>query len=413
MGIDPVLHPPKQVDPYIARHWIRPHYASFNGLRGVAVAMVFLCHYAGSPDSFTSNTLWVGVDLFFVLSGFLITGILFDSLESPRYFRNFYIRRALRIFPVFYGFFVLLFCLTPMLHLHFHWDLLTFSLYFGNLIIPFIDVSRHDPAVIWIVRPSHLLEVANIGHLWSLCVEEQFYLLWPAVVFWVRDRRRLMYLCVIASAITLGGRVYLVSHASVGALSYYVLHCTYTRCDSLLIGSWFALFLRGRALSRVHLRQLSAMLFWISLVVFVLGLAHWRGPGPIWGILYSPFTRTVGFTLIALAAAGVLLSALDDDHLISRALRNRLLSGLGVISYGFYFWHYIPFPLWQHLAELHPRLRDIIPPLASTTAVAWLSFKLLETPFLRLKKVLAPQISKEDTAATIDAYHLHVSEPRP
>jgi peptidoglycan/LPS O-acetylase OafA/YrhL len=111
----------------LPRIWIRPYYASLNGLRAIAVTMVFFHHFDlwGVPGLL--NATWEGVDLFFVLSGFLITGILFDSLEDPRYFRNFYVRRALRIFPLFYGFFALLFILALFVHLHWDRSLLALS----------------------------------------------------------------------------------------------------------------------------------------------------------------------------------------------------------------------------------------------------------------------------------------------
>jgi peptidoglycan/LPS O-acetylase OafA/YrhL len=175
------------------RSWIKPYYGSFNGIRGLAVLSVFFEHYATyvhlSPlESFS----WTGVDLFFVLSGFLITGILYDSLGGPRFFRNFYIRRALRIFPVFYGFFLLLFLLTPLLHLRYDVHLLSFFFYVGNLVTPLADLVHRNPTVIFMHRHGSTFAVCNIGHLWSLCVEEQFYLIWPAVVWFARDRRKLM-----------------------------------------------------------------------------------------------------------------------------------------------------------------------------------------------------------------------------
>jgi peptidoglycan/LPS O-acetylase OafA/YrhL len=192
------------------RIWIKPYYRSFNGLRATAVLSVFIHHYSGFLNltrlgSFT----WAGVDLFFVLSVFLITGILYDSLEAPHYFRDFYVRRALRIFPIFYGFFVVLFLLTPLLHLRYYLGLLAFFFYVGNLAVPFTDLHRHNPTIIFMLHHGATIQVANIGHLWSLCVEEQFYLVWPAVVWLVRGRRALMKVCIMGSGLALLIRIFI------------------------------------------------------------------------------------------------------------------------------------------------------------------------------------------------------------
>ncbi len=107
---------------------------------------------------------WMGVDLFFALSGFLITGILLDTRENLRYFANFYIRRALRIFPIYYTVLGVLLLLTPLLHLRWHWGHAAYWVYLGNIaynVNPDLSVLR--PAVSFV-------------HLWSLAVEEQFYL---------------------------------------------------------------------------------------------------------------------------------------------------------------------------------------------------------------------------------------------
>jgi peptidoglycan/LPS O-acetylase OafA/YrhL len=393
---------------HTARSWIRPHYASFNGLRGLAVLLVFIHHFGGPIQSFSDRYLWTGVDLFFVLSGFLITGILYDSLGSTRYFRDFYVRRALRIFPVFFGFFLVLAVAVPLFHLHIEAGLLDFVFYFGNLTFPFSDQAHHNFTIISAMHHGHLVEIGNIGHLWSLCVEEQFYLVWPAVVWLVRDRKKLMALCLWISAASIGLRFYLFQHASAQELSQFLIHwSTYTRCDTLLAGAWLALYLRGRELSQSALRRASIVLFFGSAALLAGGIWRWRGGH---GIFRNPFLATVGYTLIALAAVGLVLRALDDTTSFARALRWRPLSQLGVISYGFYFFHCIAANPWHRLSELHPRFADIMPLIVfvTTVPIAWLSFRYWESPFLRLKSVLAPQ-----QRASAKVARTHLSEPRP
>jgi peptidoglycan/LPS O-acetylase OafA/YrhL len=180
------------IPPHHPRTWIRPYYRSFNGIRGLAVLMVFFSHFIWMVKfgriPLIERFLFVGVDLFFVLSGFLITGILFDSLEDPHYFRNFYVRRALRIFPLFYGIFLLLLILTPLMHLAYHADMLFGALYIENLTRPWLVFNQTYPMQIVLLHHGSRSTVAALGHFWTLCVEEQFYLIWPAVVWFVRDR---------------------------------------------------------------------------------------------------------------------------------------------------------------------------------------------------------------------------------
>ena len=132
--------------------WIKPYYAAFDGLRGLAIAMVFIDHYSviAQPGGSTMG-LWTGVDIFFVLSGFLITGILYDTRQQPRYFRNFFIRRALRILPICYGFFLCVLLLTPLLHLVYSRYLWTNPFYASNLYIRGALLGRHgNPTVLFI-----------------------------------------------------------------------------------------------------------------------------------------------------------------------------------------------------------------------------------------------------------------------
>src|SRR6202795_1240617 len=166
------------------------HYQALDGFRGLAILLVFAFHAFHSThfSSLPARVLewfgsggWMGVDLFFVLSGFLITGILTKSVGLPRYFRNFYIRRSLRIFPLYYGVLLLLLALTPLLHLEWHRGHLTYLVYCQNIggVLNPIEIEYLQPSV-------------NLSHLWSLAVEEQYYLLWPVTIWLLRDERKIM-----------------------------------------------------------------------------------------------------------------------------------------------------------------------------------------------------------------------------
>ena len=201
--------------------------------------------------------LWTGVDLFFVLSGFLITGILYDSKRTKHYFHNFYVRRALRILPVFYGFFLLVLLLTHALHLQYSKYIWSNPLYVSNLLVKGAILLKHgNPTVIYV--PHLPGRIISMGPLWSLCIEEQFYLIWPFIVWFVPSRTRLMNLCGAIVLGTLGLRVFLYFHnPAMAQQTRYLYYSTYVRCDTLLIGAWIALWLRGSTPSRDTLRQVA------------------------------------------------------------------------------------------------------------------------------------------------------------
>lgn len=233
----------------------RQRYAALDGLRGLAIAAVFCFHYRIEPHS-PGEWGWTGVDLFFALSGFLITGILFDSLGERHYFRNFYMRRALRIFPLYWG----LWCVLTVWMLavgKFEAGYLAWPAYVGNYLDAWALHAglRHEhfdvlPAVVHVAREKLAL---RLGPYWSLCVEEQYYLTWPAVVWLVarRDpagrRGRLLALCLAGIAAVLAVRVGL--HRWLPrqwVQDDEVYFWTFTRADSLLAGSALALWVRGR-----------------------------------------------------------------------------------------------------------------------------------------------------------------------
>lgn len=151
-------------------------YPALDGLRGVAFLMVFGVHYL--------SLAWgaSGVNVFFVLSGFLITGILFDSRDDRFRVYNFYLRRTLRIFPLFYGLFVFLLVSTPLLHWRWNRYWLFWPLYLGNFLHFASPVAQVPHTALQLAADGHLTSARfprselYLGHLWSLCVEEQFYL---------------------------------------------------------------------------------------------------------------------------------------------------------------------------------------------------------------------------------------------
>ncbi|MGH7179181.1 MAG: acyltransferase family protein, partial [Tepidisphaeraceae bacterium] len=186
-----------------------PHVPALDAVRGVAILSVMVFHFAAeaADGSAVANAFLrvsvlgrCGVDLFFVLSGFLITGILYDTRDSERYFRTFYARRILRIFPLYYGTIAVL-----------------------AVFVPFVlrmDIAEHRPFVanqhwLWLYLTNfaqafgHPEAMGRLGHLWSLAIEEHFYLAWPLVIFFF-NRESAIRACGGMILLSLALRVWLM-----------------------------------------------------------------------------------------------------------------------------------------------------------------------------------------------------------
>ncbi len=364
------------------------HLPALDGVRGFAVLGVACSHvFPANPhsafeafvhDAFAFGA--TGVDLFFVLSGFLITGILYDSLPDPGFFRKFYARRVLRIFPLYYGVLAVYALAALIFGLNFHHELLSLALYLQNTNL--IAQRLHD-----YTGPTFL----PLPHFWSLAVEEQFYLVWPITVFLLRTRRRLLTFCAAALLLCPLLRAFLFLHG----VDYYIVSAnTLCRSDSLLAGAALALLFR----SRLHDRVLRAA-GWIFLAGVASGtlLFYMSDHGPLFntGTGYRVYLA-FDFSAIAIASVGIIALSLRS-HLVSRFCTLRAMRWLGKYSYGIYVLHLILFSYLErpvrHFFNTHLSSNKGVDILATgvliffiSTTAAYLSYNLYEKHFLRLKR---------------------------
>jgi peptidoglycan/LPS O-acetylase OafA/YrhL len=356
------------------------HYAALDGLRGIAILDVMLYHFSGSYKG--NNPLlrawgaiadsgWMGVDLFFVLSGFLITGILFDTALMENKAKNFYARRALRIFPLFYAVLIGFLLLTPILHLHWRPGHLLFFFYLSNM--KDIFAPSLGPVHNWI----------NLDHLWSLAVEEQFYMLWPFVVWWVRDRKKLLWM--ILAVLIIGPFLrgfFLWEGMNPGTVSRLLV----TRADSLLFGGAVALLVRGPGADRIPAQRILS----ICAVLFILLLFLAHGP-----VQYSPWMASIGYSVIAASSACLVFLAQHGSNWVSRNFNHPFLRFFGRYSYGLYIYHGIYFVYLRHLSGTLERVvhsgtiaqfLDFAFGFGISIGLAMLSYHYFEAPILNLKR---------------------------
>ncbi len=352
-----------------------------DGLRGIAILLVLLRHSFFGMETgsrFLAKILaagqltWSGVDLFFVLSGFLIGGILLDARESPRYFQTFYIRRAYRIFPL-YGVITALFL---MRHLPFH--LLPGR--FGDvspLTIPwwsYVTLTQN-----FFMAHAGWYGAVAMAVTWSLAVEEQFYLTMPLLVRVIRPHR-LLYglLCVVLGAPLL--RVLARHFLTHGDFACYILMPC--RADALSLGVLSAMLVRNARAWNLLLDKRN-VLHGLTVLLFA-GVAFMTYRG------YEQFSvpmTTFGYSLLALFYTGCLLIVVSSS-VGSGVLRNPALMGLGTLAYCTYLLH---FPLIQAARRLlETRLspgRAWLPGgmlgVALTLTIATLSWRYFEKPMLR------------------------------
>ena len=364
----------------VATSFFVPGYIpQLDGLRGFGVLMVLTGHAAGFVEAWPHATVLgyvrFTIDLFFVLSGFLITGILLDSKGSRHYFRNFYARRLLRVWPLYYLVLFLVFVVAPLL-----WP-----------------TMRPTVASVW---PAFSFYVQNIvyhggypfglGATWSLAVEEQFYLTWPILVFLLKNQTlSIVSVCLVLVSTSL--RVVSYLH---GASSGFVHQFTFSRLDALAFGCLAALWLRSPSCTLTCWRTRAYQFLGFGLA----GTALAR-------ILMHRDSSVVSYTFLAIAFTGLLgisLISNPQSSLLGRGLCADWLRSIGKISYGLYLWHLPLFVLWvRFIGSLHflasyqvaRNLLTFVGQLVLAMVVASVSWRIFEEPILRFKE-LFPSGSK-------------------
>jgi peptidoglycan/LPS O-acetylase OafA/YrhL len=359
-----------------------------DGLRGIAIGSVLIWHYfviptiaaPATPLSYAlvlGRLTWSGVDLFFVLSGFLIGGILLDARASTNYFRVFYTRRFFRIVPVYIAVLFALPLLTSIGRWTHHGDLEWFHAESTPLYAYWVFIQN-----LWMAYAGNLGGY-GLWMTWSLAVEEQFYLTLPVLVrFFLGQRLLVFVLTGICLAPILRGAIHFLWPHN-WAAPFVLMAC---RADALLLGVLAAILLRNdRWRARI---QRGKLFFAVSLPLFLIGIVYLnlRSPDP-----KTPFMLTVGLSWLALFYVNVLLFTLTrTDSLVSRALRAKWLAWLGGIAYGTYLFHqpiqgllFGYFRGESPVINSGPTLVTTLVALILTLTVARLSWRFFEQPLIR------------------------------
>jgi peptidoglycan/LPS O-acetylase OafA/YrhL len=362
-----------------------------DGLRGLAILLVLIWHYGHDANSalghlwlyYLKNAtllFWSGVDLFFVLFGFLIGGILLDARNFPNYFKAFYTRRVFRIIPI-YAIFVGTFYLCMVAGVP---GRIAGSDWLFGPTVPWNAYATFTQNIRYAIGEPAL--PTWLGITWSLAIKEQFYLILPAVI-WFVPRRRLPY--VIGSAILAAPllRLFLNLNYSHGNLAS--LYLMPSRADALLLGVAAALLVRNQLIweSLKSQRRRLAM----ACIVLLAGFPYFilfNETDPV----LSFWVSTVGLSLLAVFYLGLLLLALAySDGWLRRIFRTSWLKALGTISYGVYLYHWVVvgliFAIVQHKrpwAQTSAEHGLVLLALAVTIAVASVSWTFFEKPLLKV-----------------------------
>ncbi|MBC9910577.1 acyltransferase family protein [Chitinophaga varians] len=366
---------------------IPSYFSGFNGLRAIAVILVLLFH-GEILTSVTANG-WIGVDLFFVISGFLITNILINQKGTDNFFINFYSRRSIRIFPLYY------------------------LVVIGVSVILFVSRSNEVADL-----PYYYLYLQNfkaattekyivlLGHTWSLCVEEQFYLIWPLFIY-MFPTKRAFYLTSGLILLSILIRQYFATH---DYSIFYQSTLLPTRMDSLLIGAIIILYIKSfNNITIASLNKVSNIVGVFSIGALIMLTYYMGEDGAFIDRMASGYHRFgndslhlpyghLKFTLLALLSGAVLTKlAFGTSHLsrkLCSILENPVLDSIGKISYGLYIYHWVIFYLFDS-ANRKLNLIAVTPvtvylifaiKVTITLVVAQCSWKYLEQPLNKLKE---------------------------
>ncbi len=360
----------------------RGHIPELDALRAVGITIVILAHtwpYSSRAGWNALQTGWIMMDSFFVLSGFLIAGILLDSRSKPDYFRTFYTRRAARIFPIYWA------IVLPIVLILTLWGGAAYSsmraewgsawwfvAYLGN--IPTALTGK------WPFAAS-----GSLIPLWSVQVEEQFYLLLPLLIYRLNPRTTARVLIGLACLSPIVRIAIYFAYPANELAQYVLLPC---RMEGFALGAWIAIRFRLGPWDLPKRRLNIYTALWVAASIL---FAVWGGFSHT-----TPLNRTIGSLISSIASAyGVLWLILHRDSRTTRWLRAKPVQDIGKTSYGMYLMHW---PLiavftavgdrlgWKSLSEGHLMIPFVY---ASTVGCAALSWRYFESPLLRMRDRLA------------------------
>lgn len=343
------------------------YYKNLDGLRAIAAITVFFNHFAPTyKHSIYQNNKVLqvlfeqfqhGVTLFFVLSGFVITRILINTKNNDDYFRRFYYRRILRIFPLYY------------LYLFFHF----FVLY--PLINGYSPPFLHQlPTYLYLQNFDIFgwFTVNSPGHYWTLAVEEHFYLFWPLLIFFVNKKNfKYIFIILFVSIMILK----YVMHTN----GYFISQFTFTRMDQLMMGGVLAFMEFNKFFNKPSNFKLISVLGIFFVLLLGAFFVNFTQDSTIMWVSKHTLIGLVLFSFI-----GVLLFE-SKLNLINTILESRIFQYFGKISYGFYVWHFFCIKLLFHFCNFNYFILDFILTFTFSTILAHISFHYFETYFLRLK----------------------------
>ncbi|MEP7295465.1 MAG: acyltransferase [Burkholderiales bacterium] len=367
------------------------HYPQLDGLRGLAILLVIVFHFSlmhagfrgDDPGIFlqVAQLGWMGVDLFFVLSGFLITGILASARAQKHYFKNFLGRRFLRIWPLYYLSLLLLLVIAPLVM---------------GKVPSELQGMQAKQTWFWLYATNWLFALeggfsrTSGGYFWSLAVEEQFYVVWPFVVYALSDRS-LLRVSLGLLGVSLVSRLVLTAF---GVGTGVLYNMTFTHLDGLAVGACLSICLRSPVLTARVTRALplAAAVALVGLLAARLADQHFF----FWGRHMAMY----GYTLIAILFGAMLVRVARGvtNKGLNRVLTTRFMTLCGKYSYALYLVHVpvasVLFPLaYRVLRHQQPLigydgtfLVGAVVAFATSWALAVASWFLIEKRILALKR---------------------------
>lgn len=360
------------------------YFSSLDGLRFFAFLLVFLHHttfYINSTlvgnfiFSFFNKNGWIGVAFFFVLTGFLITLLLLDERKRNGFFsfKNFLIRRALRIWPLYYLAIIFGFFIIPFLYTN------VFSQQFS-----FNEIS---PGLPWYLTFSGNWYVAlngyadsnsrSISQLWAISLDQQLYFIWPMVLLFAKSFKSLLVINLSTIFISISIRIYL---KSTGVEHPGIYANTFSWLEAFAYGALAAqlLFFKSGLLSKM--KNIFSLHFQLISIIFLTGFLYLATLDDRLAIRNGVW----GYTVIGIISAYLILSLITNSSALSKFMENKYLGYLGKISYGLYIWHILALEILFFLIPNHNILLVIFG-LPLTILFGIISYKYFENPFLRLK----------------------------